>query len=418
MTGHHVKYDLLLLNPALQLTRVRTPDFVFPWVNGGHGWMPLAPLFLASYLKQAGFSVFVLDMELYSSVDEQQVLERYVRDSSFVGISAMTMHVPHALVLTEYVKKIKPDIQVVWGGVHASLLPTQTVAHPLIDAVIVGEGEEALACLLRGEDHPRIETKQKQLGADAQVCFMDVDNIADPDYSVLEMSRYLAFQGKYRNVDILTSRGCPRRCSFCINTILGSKWRSFDAERSIAYIHRVVDSYHPRHTFLMDENFFADVPRAQQIVNCFKARGITWEANVTIKAVAGLHQTGTLAQLKACGCTRLRMGAESASDRLLKILRKGIVRADIEQAVAACLSVDITPILSFMVDLPDELLQEKVATMSFAKKCGMQGAAIIGPQRFRPYPGSEEFNKLVSKGLRIPQSLTAWGACDLFNTVK
>jgi len=199
--------------------------------------MPLAPLFLASYLKQAGFSVFVLDMELYSSVDEQQVLERYVRDSSFVGISAMTMHVPHALVLTEYVKKIKPDIQVVWGGVHASLLPTQTVAHPLIDAVIVGEGEEALACLLRGEDHPRIETKQKQLGADAQVCFMDVDNIADPDYSVLEMSRYLAFQGKYRNVDILTSRGCPRRCSFCINTILGSKWRSFDAERSIAYIH-------------------------------------------------------------------------------------------------------------------------------------------------------------------------------------
>jgi len=380
--------------------------------------MPLASLFLASYLNRAGFSTLVLDMELYSSEDEKRILQQYVPASRFVGISAMTAHVPHALALTKYVKDVKPDIKVIWGGVHASLLPTQTVAHPLIDAVVVGEGEEALACLLCGKDHPRIETKQKRIDNEAHTCFIDVSSIADPDYSVLNMQQYFAFQGGYRNVDILTSRGCTRQCSFCINTILGSKWRSFDADRSIANIQKVVKTYQPKHTFLMDENFFANPARAQQIASHFKAWGVTWEANITVKDVVRLGRTNFLAQLKDCGCTRLRMGAESASDRLLKILRKGIVRTDIERAVSTCLAAGIKPTLSFMIDLPDELPHEKAMTMAFAHKCGKRGADVIGPQRFRPYPGSEEFDKLVNRGLKIPQSLAAWGSCDLFNTVR
>jgi radical SAM superfamily enzyme YgiQ (UPF0313 family) len=103
---------------------------------------------------------------------------------------------------------------------------------------------------------------------------------------------------------------------------------------------------------------------------------------------------------------------------LLKILRKGIVRTDIERAVSTCLAAGIKPTLSFMIDLPDELPHEKAMTMAFAHKCGKRGADVIGPQRFRPYPGSEEFNKLVNRGLKIPQSLAAWGSCDLFNTVR
>jgi len=410
-------YDLLLLNPSLQPRRAPGAVRALRWVGGGHGWMPLGILFLASYLKKHGYSVMVLDMELYSSDDEQKLLQQYVPEASYVGISAMTAHVPHALSLTRQVKAIRPDVPVIWGGVHASLMPQQTVAHPQVDYVVVGEGEEALLQLLRGESHPRIETKSRRIEPSAYDQFIDIDEIADPDYSALEMEEYFARQGKFRNVDVLTSRGCPRRCSFCINTILKNRWRSFNAKRSISILQRVVELYKPKHTFLMDENFFANTQRAQEITDYIGSKGITWEANITIKCAVELGRAGTLSRLKKNGCTRLRMGAESGSDRLLKILRKGITHKDTEEAVRACVAAKLSPVLSFMINLPDELAPEQQSTLWFAKHCGKLGAEVIGPQRFRPYPGSEEYDKLVKRGLKVPLTLEAWAASDLFNTV-
>jgi radical SAM superfamily enzyme YgiQ (UPF0313 family) len=408
--------DLLLINPALAPERVRGSDFVLPWADGGHGWLPLSSLFLASYLGERGFSVQTLDMELHSSSVEDEMLKEAGADARYIGLSAMTAQVPHALLLTKRIKKLLPRAKTVWGGIHASLLPQQTVAHPAVDYVVVGEGEEPLARLLAGESHPRIGTKQQ--APNLGVCtFTHADDFVDPDYSLLDIDAYLSHQGGYRNLDILTSRGCPRQCSFCVNTIMKYSWRAFSAERSIALIRRLREQYSFKHTFLMDENFFGDRARARQMLEGIADLGITWEANVAIKTVPQLDDS-FLKLVKASGGRRLRMGAESGSDRILKILRKGITRRDTETARDRLLAHGIKPCFSFMIDLPDERPDERKATLKLARACGQAGCDVIGPQKFRPYPGSDEFDKLVAKGLKLPKTLAEWSWCNLFNTIK
>jgi hypothetical protein len=118
----------------------------------------------------------------------------------------LTAHVFHALDLTHRVKKLKPSWPVVWGGIHASLLPQQTIQHEAVDYVVVGEGEAAVAALLVGEDHPQIGSKAKAASDDASRRWIPAEQLADPDYSVLDMTRTFEFQGGSRNLDVLTSR--------------------------------------------------------------------------------------------------------------------------------------------------------------------------------------------------------------------
>ncbi len=408
-------YDILLLNPSLQINRYRDEGYKLPWVDGGHGWMPQFALFLAPYVKRHGFSVKVLDMELYSTRREKQLIAEYAPQARYIGVSAMTAQTPHGLALTRQVKKIAPRTPVVWGGIHPSLLPEQTVEHPLVDYVIAGEGEEPLTALLAGRDHPRIGAADKKVDMTVGQQFLKPQDLCEPDYDELDMDRYFKFHGgALRNVDILTSRGCPLKCSFCINTIMKNHWRGFTADRCIEIIRTVYEKHRARHVFFLDENFFGRASRIQAITKYLSQTGLTWEANITVQHLLSFDDDN-MKFLRDSGAICLRMGAESASDRLLKIIQKNITKELIVAARDKCLKFGITPSLSLMSDLPDELPEEKVATAEFAVECRQAGAIVLGPQIFRPYPGSAEFIKLVERGLKLPKKLEDWAVCDLFN---
>ena len=409
-------YDVLLVNPSLEPVRQRQPDYVFPYLESGHGWIPQFAVFLAPYLARHGFSVKLIDMELHDSQEEERLLSQYLPQARMVGISAMTAHVPHAVALTRRIKETHPQMPVVWGGIHASLFPEQTVVHPLIDYVVVGEGEAPLVSLLAGNDHPCIGTKQKPAMLPEKGDFLPAAELPYPDYSILETDRHFSFQGKHRNIDVLTSRGCPYKCSFCVNTIIKSVWRGYEVPRAIAIIRKAREDYRVKHVFMMDENFFGNIARARDIIAGLVDLGITWEANIHIKTINRLDDD-FFQLMKQGGAVRLRMGAESGSNRLLHILRKNITTDDIVAARDRCLRFGIMPFMSFMIDLPDELPSETNATMKLAADCAAAGAGVIGPQPFRPYPGNEEYAKLLARGLKMPQTLEEWETCDLLNTL-
>ena len=144
--------------------------------------------------------------------------------------------------------------------------------------------------------------------------------------------------------------------------------------------------------------------------------GITWEANIHIKTVNRLDDD-FFRLMKQSGAVRLRMGAESGSNRILGLLRKNITTDDIVAARDRCLRFGVMPMMSFMIDLPDELPSETEATMQLAAECARAGAGVIGPQPFRPYPGNEEYAKLRARGLKMPETLEEWETCDLLNTL-
>jgi radical SAM superfamily enzyme YgiQ (UPF0313 family) len=165
----------------------------------------------------------------------------------------------------------------------------------------------------------------------------------------------------------------------------------------------------------MDENFFGKVSRARVILACLAEFGMTWELNIHIRDLLRLDDD-TFSSLAGRGVVRLRMGAESGSNRVLALLEKRITTDDIRMARDRCLRHGITPAMSFMIELPYETPDETDATWRLAEECGRAGAVVIGPQRYRPYPGSLEFDAMVRQGLAVPTSLEGWASSTLYNT--
>jgi anaerobic magnesium-protoporphyrin IX monomethyl ester cyclase len=406
-------YDLLLINPSLNDVRERSETFSFAYVDSGHGYIPLFAVTLIPYVRRAGFSVKFLDMELYSNRDERRLLEIYAPSARFIGLSVMTAQIPQALHATRAAREIAPKAEIVWGGIHGTLLPEQTAAHPLIDHVVVGEGEEPLVALLAGKKHSRLCNKHNPPDMATGATFLPMEDLPDPDYDAVEMDRYFMFQRGHRNCDVMTSRGCPYKCSFCVNTIITNRWRGLSPERSIGILRRLSENHAVQHVLFADENFLGRVSRATAIVKGLVELGITWEANICVTDFLALDDSFVRLMLQS-GLTKLRMGVESASDRLLAILNKNITRNDIVAARERCLAFGIKPCLSFMTKLPDELPEEAAETRKLAQESEQRGAEVLGPLPFRPYPGSAEYEKLIHRGLKIPASLEEWRSSDLF----
>ncbi|RME05916.1 MAG: hypothetical protein D6812_02395, partial [Deltaproteobacteria bacterium] len=117
---------------------------------------PFNLLILATCLEEAGYGVDLVDCRLnYWDRRLRTLLDR--GDVLYVGVTAMTgPQISHALTISRYVKE-NYGLPVVWGGIHASSLPVETVSHPLVDLVAIGWADRSIVAftevLAAGGDH-------------------------------------------------------------------------------------------------------------------------------------------------------------------------------------------------------------------------------------------------------------------------
>jgi radical SAM superfamily enzyme YgiQ (UPF0313 family) len=123
--------DVVLVHPSIAL------------VSGGP-YVPGGILSIASFLVNRGYHVKIIDENVGDNV-EQELIKSLKDPVICVGISTMTgPQIRNALRASETVRKIDPYVTIVWGGIHASLLPEQTIRDSRVDVVVRGEGEETL----------------------------------------------------------------------------------------------------------------------------------------------------------------------------------------------------------------------------------------------------------------------------------
>jgi anaerobic magnesium-protoporphyrin IX monomethyl ester cyclase len=187
---------------------------------------PLGLICLGTALKSKGYSPKIIDCE--TSTDWQMELENAVdKDTIIAGVGVMTGYqIKGALDFSRAIKQIKP-VPVVWGGLHPSLLPDQTIQHELVDIVVIGEGEDILVRLAdkisKGdslETIPNIIFKKNGdiIKTSYKKPFIDMDTLNKHDYDLIDTEYYASFDSGYykdrlsRCLDINTDRGCPHRC--------------------------------------------------------------------------------------------------------------------------------------------------------------------------------------------------------------
>ncbi len=393
---------VLLINPPFNIARENYDSS-----------LSVGLLSIASYLDSQGVAVEMVDGA--RQADYLNLIREKIGACAYAGVSVMTTQIPGALQISRLIREANPACKIIWGGSHPTFFVRETAVHNLVDVVNYGEGEITMYELAGGKDWGGIQGIAYK--KDGEIIINSPRALHDPartalfnwDLVPLEILRGL------RLIPSLTSRGCPHQCTFCINAILQNRWRPRTAEQVLEDIEIIKSKeyFWDKNLRFWDENFFVDIGRAKAIINGMIERGLTipWETTVRADYVRpGMIDDDFMGELRRSGCYLLSFGAESGSPRILEKINKGIVPEQIIDSAKLCLKHDIIPQYSFMIGLSGEGREDMMMTLDLIDKLAelSDKVQILGPQAFRPYPGSALYEECLAAGWQAPKSLNEW----------
>ena len=384
--------------------------------------IPLSLLHLASFLLRNRFQVRLLDLRI------EKIDEAKIGDPLFVGISSI--HSSQIHFGLEFAKKVRDSdlsIPIVWGGVHPTLLPEQTVSSKFVDIVVRGEGEATIVELARAlktskplDSVKGITYKEgEEIKNNPDRPPIDLDTIPiDLPFDLLPLDKYPTLKsGRFH---IQTSRGCPHECSFCYNTVYNKRlWRGKSAKRVVDEIEYVLKKF-PKVNIIdpIDDNFFVDTKRVEDICKGIIERriGVRWRANCRFDYMSR-YSKEFIELLAKSGCKEIDFGGETGSNRLQALINKEVTTDQIIRSVENLKkwAPSIEPFVSWMSGLPTETEEDLNKTCDL-----MDRMSEINPKTqhygiflYTPFP-SPIFG-FLGPTFVPPQTLEEWGKAEMFH---
>lgn len=346
---------------------------------------PLNLGYIAGYLEGNGEDVVIIDERAGEKCEDR--LEKI--DPRIVGVTAVTSTVTRAHQIGDYVGK-NLDALSVLGGVHASAMPEEGLEH--FDKVVVGEGERAMLDIAKGSCPGRIVSRS---------FVKNIDEIPPPARHLIDMEFYLSLEANMgkrntRNVGtLITSRGCPFRCTFCYNNWRETPPRYHGPERVVEELNQLAEVYGAKAFYFHDDTFTANKKRVQKICELMINKGLSefpWSAWTR----ADLVDLETLKMMKKAGCAKLDFGFESGNQRILDVLKKGTTVEQNRRAIRLCKEAGIWVAGSFMVGNPSETLEEIGMTERFIEESNLDEFHV---SITTPFPGTELWRWAKERGL-------------------
>ncbi len=394
-------------------------------VRGVTVWLPLSVLTVASTLTD-DYEVAIVDQR--TDPDWRGAISKHLtRDTLCVGISSMTgTQIRYGLKAAEWTRQNAPDLPIVWGGNHPTLLPEQTARHTLVDIVVMGEGEVTFRRLVdafkAGRDWKAVSNIAFKTGDEVAVQgagYDFVDPGASPElpYDLIDVENYvsgnLLFGHKVRSLPFITSSGCPYGCTFCCQPVLSNrKWRRMDPDQVAARTLALKERYRLDAIEFHDEEFFVDRKRGAMIAERIGG-AFDWYAQTRMDDLLDID----LARLERCGMRSLQLGLESGSNRVLAMVKKQETAEQYRAANAALARTGIQATYNFMMGFPTETEEELRATVSLVLEltASNPNAYVAGFYVFVPYPGSALYDLALANGFRPPESLEGWNRFNRHN---
>jgi len=248
---------ILLINPSQWQIYGRRMAPAYP---------PLGLLYIAASLEESRQEVQFLDIDA-DEIGEKSLLsflQKY--NPELVGITAVTPTFKEALRISRIVKNWK-EIPIILGGVHVTLNPEATLNHKEIDMVVIGEGEETVKELVerleRGEDLRGVKglwfkSDGKIIKNPRRPLLENLDLLPFPARHLLKHpERYYPPDALHRPfISLLTSRGCPGKCTFCcVPYLYGQRVRRRGVKGVLAEIEEAINKYAIREVHIADDCF-------------------------------------------------------------------------------------------------------------------------------------------------------------------
>lgn len=371
---------------------------------------------ISSCLKQKGYDVKIVDRALEENA-HNQVLES-IDEALCLGITCMTgPQLFEALRIAQKAKTKRPELPIVWGGFHPTLFPEQTVAHPLVDIVVRGQGEETIVELVRAFEGKSLMKsilgitykKDGAIISNPKRPVRDINTFPMLDYEGIDLQSY----ARSGPIAYVSSRGCPHRCAFCaVKCFYGQRWVYYPPTRVLDELRGLVEDFGISRICFYDDNFFVDKRRVEKICDGLMGSGldIEWEALGRCDYFARYNER-FLSKLRMAGMRLVSFGAESGSPKILQVIRKDISPSDTIKAAKNCRDAGIDTDFTFMSGLPSETLEDLRQTIDLINRIyAISPSTSVRLFSYTPSPGTDLLVECTRLGLKQPTSLEDWGS--------
>lgn len=382
--------EILLINPEWR----NREEHIYSKVGAVMPALGLAQI--AAVLEKVDAQVKILDAAAENFTLEEIGARVKKENPEIVGITSTTSTINRALETAKLCKSIT-NAEVWMGGVHVSIFPQEILSKDYIDYISIGEAELTIVELYetrkRGGDVSKIKGLGWKKGKKACINpvrpnIENLDELPMPAYHLLPMKKYRPAAGTYRRLPaapIITSRGCPGRCTFCYKG-LGYRVRRRSPEKVLSDIRLLMDDFRIREIIIYDDTFTVGKKQVIELCDLIKKEklDITWSCMGRVDFV----DYDELKAMHEAGCHSIGYGVESGDQEILANLKKG---TDLDQSRKAILNskkAGLETRAFFMLGNPGETEESIEKTIRFAIELDPDIALF---NITTPFPGTEMF---------------------------
>lgn len=363
---------------------------------------PLGLGYVAGACDKEGIEVEIMDVNV-SNLSGQDILDT-IQKKGFhvVGIGGFATQLKSTIELSNLIKDNCKDVTVIAGGVQVFGCELFILDNSRADIVCVGESEITLPRLVHAiytdndlSGIPSIVYRRQEQVVWNEGYFLaeNLDELSFPKYDAFQMERYIT--GNYhsamgrRTIDFISSRGCPYKCNYCINSNRPVKLRYRSPESIISEIRFLKRNYSINDFFFADEIFEIDKKKALEICEAIKGEEITWLTSCRADRI----DDKMLSTMKNAGCRMLLIGFESGSQKILNSMNKRVNVGTYYNLIRLLRKHDVQFYANFMIGMPEE----SEDTVKETEKFCTDNDLIFGPAYVTPFPGSKLYEDVRHK---------------------
>lgn len=376
-------------------------------------FQPFIPIFvpvgigcLLADIDRKGIKAKFIDIQVENNV--LGLVKQYVKEMDrpyIFGFSVLTVAFKNAILVSRELKKLYPDSIIVFGGIHPTAIPDECLSYEHIDVIFQGEAEKSLIefykCVKAGKDFKYLDNicykeNGQVLHNRRNFILDDLDNYPSFPYHLFNSKPYdFGF--------ILTSRGCPYRCIFCSNTLTsGRKYRFRSAKVITQELAILCHKYNRRYVQILDDNFLVNKERVYLLIDEINKKGLDKKMTFNFQARGDSVDLKLLERMYDAGFRSIFFGIETASDRLMKIIKKNETVDQCIKAVQMAKKIGFHVSATFMYALPGETHQDRMDCVRLTRELNLD---MVRYNNATPYPGTKFYyiakkeNRLNIQGL-------------------
>lgn len=365
---------------------------------------PLGLMYLASSVRNKGYTASIIDLSVDYVTRREFENKIKIINPTIIGITTFTECFSSVILLTQLIRSLYPQIQIVLGGPGVTFSYEKYLKNTEVDYILKGEGENSICELLdyvlrnKGElssiknliytigDRVHINETGERIS--------NLDELPWPDRSLIDLQQYIY------PFTISTARGCPGNCIFCSSRQYWGKEIYFRSPTSIIEeIKYLYNKFDLSYFFIVDDTFTMRPQRVFEFIELLEKNNLKmiWgcesRADVVTKEL--------LEAMHYAGCLKIQFGLESANNEILKKIGKGITKEDVLNAVRIAYSIGFDINISFIIGHAFDTKETIEETLDFALYLFQEYKVNPYCAINTPYPGTQLYDTPQKFGLEI-----------------